>query len=403
LSAAFASSHLVDWEHKIVDKVERLLTRLDALHGQVVDWREWSNLFTLDAILDIAMSHQPRLMEADDDMTLAEDTSGRTREVRMRDCNRAVNRAIEPIVWSPKWYPALKWIASWLPGYRKTWELANAWPDIVRSFVSRRLQEDPDGDTLDDLFACLLRNTKGQPLYLSKAELVAETVHLRKSSFEVPFSYHANSNQVDAGSITTAIALANVLYFLCRNHSQLKKLRAELDAAFPVDQIIPTYAQVRSLPFLRACLDESMRLRPPLSAGLQRKTPSEGASIAGTWIDGGINVSAAPHIIHRNSSMFGAEVDSFRPERWLECEDATKTSMRRHELTFSAGGRICIGKNITYMEQSILISAIVRRYDFSLPSDEWEMDLKEYFTLVPGRVPVVFRRREVLSNAEERD
>lgn len=98
----------------------------------------------------------------------------------MRDSNRAVNRTIEPIVWSPKWYTILKWIPSGLPSNQQSWEEANAWPDIVRSLAKRRLQADATDEALDDLFACFVSDSKGQALNLSLGEQLAETSHLRK-------------------------------------------------------------------------------------------------------------------------------------------------------------------------------------------------------------------------------
>lgn len=81
------------------------------------------------------------------------------------------------------------------------------------------------------------------------------------------------------------------MYCLAKNPEKLAVLRKELDAALGGseddmghDNI--SYAQVRGLPYLKACLDESMRLRPALSAGQQRRTPPEGMTVGGTWVEG---------------------------------------------------------------------------------------------------------------------
>lgn len=185
-----------------------------------------------------------------------------------------------------------------------------------------------------------------------------------------------------------------MLYCLAKHPEQLARLRDELSTNVPEPGKTSTYAPVRSLPYLRACLDESLRLRPPLSAGAQRMTPPEGMSIAGLWIDGGINVSVAPHVLHRDKSIFGHDPEEYRPERWIDCGDETKKIMQRHFLTFNAGARVCLGKNITYMEQMMLVAAVVMRYDFTLPSDDWQIEWDEYFNLWPKRLPLSFRLRE---------
>lgn len=184
-----------------------------------------------------------------------------------------------------------------------------------------------------------------------------------------------------------------MLYCLARNPAKLAKLRNEIDSAYAIDQIIPTYSQVRSLPYLRACLDEAMRLRPILAAGMQRLTPPEGIMIAGNWVPGGVNVAVSAYIAHRDPLIFGTDANDFRPERWLDADLDKRRQMQRCFLAFSAGARVCIGKNITYMEQSILVAAMVKRYDFKLPSTQWEMDWEEFFNMWPRELPMILQRR----------
>lgn len=49
--------------------------------------------------------------------------------------------------------------------------------------------------------------------------------------------------------------------------------------------------------------------------------------------------------------MFGPDADLFRPERWLEVDEAQRTEMRRvAELVFGYGRWMCAGKVIAFME-----------------------------------------------------
>ena len=43
-------------------------------------------------------------------------------------------------------------------------------------------------------------------------------------------------------------------------------------------------------------------------------------------------VGANPWVIHRNTDVYGDNVEEFRPERWLEKDD--KGDMRSYLLTF---------------------------------------------------------------------
>jgi cytochrome P450 len=196
---------------------------------------------------------------------------------------------------------------------------------------------------------------------------------------------------VNAGSDTTAIAMNNVMFQLLKNPSSLAKLRTEVDSVLEPSEIVAPYEKVRHLPYLRACLDESLRLYPPSTFGLPRRTPPEGVSIMGDFIPGDTSVSMSAYVAHRDEKAF-PEPESYRPERWLE--DGAK-ELQAAFISFSTGARGCIGRNISYLEQTVLLASVVHRYDFALPSEDWEPTRWETFNLSPGPMPLkVWRRFE---------
>lgn len=195
---------------------------------------------------------------------------------------------------------------------------------------------------------------------------------------------------MDAGSDTTAIALTSVMYRLLKAPSALKHLREEIDAALlNTNSSIATYAQVKNLPYLRACLDESLRLSPPVAFGLNRKTPSGGTTIDGHQVAGGMTVGVPAYTAHRNSALF-PEPEAFHPERWIG-EDAKRA--QASFIPFSTGSRGCIGRHISHMEQSMLLATLVHRYDFSFSHEGWELEWEEAFNLWPGSMPLMIRAR----------
>ncbi|KAJ9655718.1 hypothetical protein H2201_008746 [Coniosporium apollinis] len=272
LAAAFSAKNLEGWEYKVVDKCTRLVRQFDLLccqsskdtgpEGATVDWRLWSNLFTVEAIADIALSQHLGLLEAGKDTVIAQDATGNTRQVGFIRSLHGIGRVAAPIVWSTKWYPFLKKILSVFKTFRT--ELINyvAYDDIVRHLVSRRISRYQKGEKLDDFFACLLEDRNGSPVGLALGEIQAEV-----------------NVFMNAGSDTTAVALTHVLYYLLKNPDKLDRLRRELDMVLDTATVVPTYTSVRNIAYLRACLDEALRLSPPVSFGLQRKTLAGGASI----------------------------------------------------------------------------------------------------------------------------
>ena len=194
---------------------------------------------------------------------------------------------------------------------------------------------------------------------------------------------------VNAGSVTTAIAIQNAIYLILRHPSVLEKLREEIDSVAESDEAVISYDKVKDLPYLRACLDESLRLFPPTSFGLPRKTPPGGCMIADDFIPANVQVSISSYVAHRDEKTF-ADACQFRPERWLGSDGK---QLQPFFITFSAGARGCIGRNISYLEQTMLVASLLHRYEMALPWPDWELRRVEHFNLVPEKMPIKVWRR----------
>lgn len=398
LSNAFATRNVQHWEFKIADKVRRLLTQLDAACGECregqVDFRRWTNLFTVDAIVDIAASYRAGCLDRGDDCVTFPSAGGDERLCRYIDYLHAPRRLNSIVVWCGSWFPALRRTLELLPGLRSQWQKGVVFDELASHLINQRVQRQVAGEEVDDLVGSLLQDKQGLPRNFDIDEVIAEMILFSKSPSQDPDESQRGQSKltslsVDAGSDTTAIALTHIMYHLLRNPTVLSRLRQEINQAVPNDVAIAPDAAVRSLPYLRACLDESLRLSPPVAFGLNRKTPDGGMYIDGHWIPGGTTVAVPAYTAHRNPDVFD-EPEEFRPERWLS--DGAKRALASF-IPFSTGGRGCIGRNISYMEQSILVATLVRRYDFELPSPDWQLQWEEAFNLWPGPMPLSIRRR----------
>jgi len=155
---------------------------------------------------------------------------------------------------------------------------------------------------------------------------------------------------------------------------------------------------VKNLAYLRACVNESMRLAPPVATDLVRRTPAEGAKIDDQMVPGNTVVSISAYTAHRDPEVF-PDPEAFWPERWLIRGDDRLKEMLAVFIPFSAGSRSCIGRNITILEQLVFIATLCYRYDFALPSKEWEMEFEDYFNLWPVKLPMKIWRREMQTPA----
>ncbi|KAH6645433.1 cytochrome P450 [Truncatella angustata] len=368
LSHAFATRNLEQWEFKIADKVERLVKQFDRICDTpeaTLDYSRWTNLFTLDAIVDIALSYRLGCLDRGDDVILTESPDGKTEAVNYIESLHAVKRATSVIVWSSAWFGMLRSTLKLVPGFfRNQYSRGQGYDHMVAYLTQRRMQRYRDGEALDDLLQCILEDKEGKPQELESGEVEAEVNVL-----------------LDAGSDTTATALVNVMYYLLQNPSTLVRLRRELEDLSD-DNSVVSYSRVKDLPYLRACLDESLRLSPPLAFGLNRKTGPDGVWVDGNFIPAATIVAVPAYTAHRNPAIF-TDPEEFRPERWL-C--AGSKELQASFIPFSAGARGCIGRNITYMEQLILMATLVRRYDFSFVDPDWKLDYEEAFILWPSHM-----------------
>ncbi|KAH6662722.1 putative cytochrome P450 [Halenospora varia] len=383
LSSAYALKNLEEWEFKVADKTARLIKHFDLMAstpGSTVDYRAWTNFFSLDAISDIGLSHPLGFLDAGNDRCLSERLDRSVTEVNFRECLYAVARAQSGIVWSYDWYTVLVNITrAFSPYYRKLWQLSDNWDGIVLHLARERLKRYQAGEKLDDFFTSLMEDKGGKIQSLEWGEIVAEV-----------------NIMMNAGSTTTAIAMANVMFQLLKNPRNLAILREEVDSVVDADETVVSYDKVRHLPYLRACLDESMRLFPPTAHGLPRVTPDEGWLINGDFIPGGTTVSMSAFVAHRDEKIF-PEPEKYKPERWLGEE---VKALQPYFVAFSAGARGCIGRNISYLEQTVLLASVLRRYEFELPHPGWEPERRETMNLHLGPLPLRVWRRELSSNHE---
>jgi cytochrome P450 len=392
MSAAFAIKNLEHWEFKITNLTQRLVNAFDKLctaplpKGEksveekdlTLDFNKWINLWTIEAINNIALSSTLGLLESGTDVVTAEKLDGTLYKARYRQSQNQTSLAQSVMVWDYENYPLLARLSKLIPSWRKVWQEGEPWNDVQYHQAAARLRRYQSGEKLDDFFSCLMEDKGGQPNNLEWGEIVAEV-----------------SVIINAGADTTAIALTQLMELLIRHPSVLQRLREELDTALDDEEVVAPYDKIKHLPYLRAVLDEGLRLCPPTSAGLPRRTPPEGAQILDQWIPGDTSVIMTIYGAHRDPEIF-PDPEEFRPERWMDIEERKR--MEPYFIPFSTGARGCIGRNISYLEQAVVVSTLVRGYEFALPTPEWKLGKHEAFNILVGELPMKIWRRQKTSD-----
>ncbi|ETI32826.1 hypothetical protein F443_20472 [Phytophthora nicotianae P1569] len=83
----------------------------------------------------------------------------------------------------------------------------------------------------------------------------------------------------------------------------------------------------------------------------------------GTFVPKNTDIGIAFYTTGRLTSVWGEDALEFKPERFLDAEtgEIIKVSSSKF-CAFSAGPRICVGRNLAYLEMKIVIANIVSRF-----------------------------------------
>ncbi|RFU30275.1 hypothetical protein B7463_g6068, partial [Scytalidium lignicola] len=390
LSNAFALANVVDMESVIRANLQNLLNRIDTfidstskVDGSTVEKfniRQWLNYFTLDVIGDMAFGLPMGFLEAGSDTKTAEDQSGKKYQVS--STTKALHRGVRYSITlgqvaSHRLNKLLKSLArcSMLLYSSTGAKDSDDFENISLHQLRNRLSKGPPARTSGDFIGKILADKEGNDRVLPLGEMVAEAVVM-----------------MNAGSDTTAAALTNTIYFLLSNPQCANELRMELENVIPAnhDGGIVEYAYVRSLPYLRACIDESLRLRPPITYPLPRLIYApEGAIVAGHHLKQGTVVAVPPYTMHRNPRLY-KDPDVYDPQRWFDPEQTS--NLKAYNIPFSTGSRACIGRHIAVVELQILVPTLMLRYDLWLDPGQ-TLDVFERFNANPGPLLVYVKRR----------
>jgi cytochrome P450 len=177
-----------------------------------------------------------------------------------------------------------------------------------------------------------------------------------------------------AGTHTTSVAIAAIVFYLAKNKESLDKVKAEVRDAFASTENMD-YRQLAKLPYLRACINESLRLCPPTAGHLQREALSAGAEIDGKWYPPGTNLGISAYALQRNPAIW-KDPDTFYPERWLPRDSQSLQSSQSGLIAFSSGPLGCPGKQLAYMEMTLVIAMLISRFDIAL--DEADAIKQDY-------------------------
>nr|QST15021.1 CYP4AP8 protein [Diaphanosoma celebensis] len=163
------------------------------------------------------------------------------------------------------------------------------------------------------------------------------------------------------GHVTTAAAASWFLYCMsCYPHHQ-DRVREELDEIFQNSDRHCTRDDAAKMRYLDHCIKESMRIYPPHPFIVRENR--EPIIIEGYEIPAGCDLLLLIYALHRNPEIF-PDPEVFKPERFSPEQSSGRQPFAY--IPFSAGPRDCIGKKFAILELKVVLSTLLRKFEFKL-------------------------------------
>jgi len=149
--------------------------------------------------------------------------------------------------------------------------------------------------------------------------------------------------------------------------------------------------QQKELKYMNMVINENLRLYPPVPQ-LSRREPLQDLKFHDHVIPAKTSIILSIYGIHHSSKNW-ENPEKFIPERF---ED------EKHDhyawLSFGGGNRSCLGTNFSLIEQRIILCALLRKYEVSLPAnsihkDKLQIEPDTSGTMGPYPLPLIFKRR----------
>ena len=370
IANAYALSTLVEFE-VLVDSTIRVflevLGRRFAQTGQVCDLGKYLQYFAFDVIGELTFSKRLGFLEQGQD----------------------VDNIISAIGANFSYFSVLgqmPWLDDLLgknPFYVKYFRKPVSSPILLfaQRLLHERLEKLESGEKTED-------EALNKPDFLSRFLAARKDIEDQEMMNDGKLLSYLFMN-INAGSDTIASTLRAIFYYLLTNPDTLQELHGELREAHENGKLTtptPIWSETLQLHYLGAVIKEGLRLNPALSLSLERVVPPDGVTLASsnkssTHLPSGTTVGINPWVQHRSPAIYGHDAEQWNPTRWLSEQEKETKFMEHNLLTFGAGKRSCLGKNIAMLELHKVVPALIVAFDLTIENpkawtvrNKWVLD-----------------------------
>jgi cytochrome P450 len=207
---------------------------------------------------------------------------------------------------------------------------------ILMAYIKTRRQQAPGNDLLQTLMDARYSDGEG----MSDELVLSESMQL-----------------LVAGHETSSNGLSWILYLLSTRPDCLEKVRQEFDSVLGDAPL--SFSAVPNLIFTTQVIQEALRLYPPFWM-IDRMAVADDR-VGDIAIPAGSMVIVSVYGAH-HAPRYWPNPESFDPERFAKGNIHTPFT----HIPFGAGPRGCIGANYAMLQILMILSDLLRRYDFEL-------------------------------------
>ncbi|OAL52031.1 Dit2 protein [Pyrenochaeta sp. DS3sAY3a] len=201
-----------------------------------------------------------------------------------------------------------------------------------------------------------------------------------------------------AGHENPQLCLMSLMYLLGAHPEVQERVRKEIDTVFPANapaDYEPEYSELHDLPYLTSVLYEAIRMFPPISQLINRRTTAPvmlGNKIA---VPGGVYVGYNAYSTNRDVEFWGEDAEDFKPTRWGATNEEINHLYRRANskgsfISFHGGRRACLGQKFAMQQLRITVVELVRGSRWTV-DESWDGRMTPAGPLYPRGMKLKFQ------------
>ncbi|OEL12967.1 Cytochrome P450 94A1 [Dichanthelium oligosanthes] len=206
------------------------------------------------------------------------------------------------------------------------------------------------------------------------------------------------TNFILAGRDTTSSALTWFFWLVSTRPDVEDKIVREIRSVRASSQgnagATFSFDELRDMHYLHAAITESMRLYPPVAMDTH-SCKEDDFLPDGTFVGKGWLTTYSAYAMARVEDIWGKDCEEFRPERWLGEDGAFRPESPIKYPVFHAGPRMCLGKEMAYIQMKSIVACVFERFRFQFVGGEERPGLVLSLTLrMEGGLPMKVIKRK---------